>query len=104
MQLTAVTDLLILQGQQNDASEVLIAILDILHHSFTHGTGVSEGEPLGSRKCDSSACIAHRIFEVDIVKKLICQYCGAESRRQKYNSYSYVFDAGAIISAKACVI
>ena len=104
MQLTAATDLLILQEQQNDASEVLSAILDCLHQSFTRGSGVSDAQPLGSQKCDSDACIAHRLFEMDIHIKLICQYCGTESRQQKYNSYSCFFDAGALRSAKACVI
>ncbi|PSS30433.1 Inactive ubiquitin carboxyl-terminal hydrolase [Actinidia chinensis var. chinensis] len=69
--------------QQNDASEVLSAILDCLHQSFTRGSGVSDAQPLGSRKCDSDACIAHRLFELDIHIKLICQYCGTESRQQK---------------------
>ncbi|XP_057491394.1 uncharacterized protein LOC130777143 [Actinidia eriantha] len=86
--------------QQNDASEVLIAILDCLHQSCTRGSGVSDAQPLGSRKCDSDACIAHRLFEVDIHIKLICQYCGTESRQQKYNSYSCFFDAGVLRSAK----
>ncbi|GFY87065.1 ubiquitin carboxyl-terminal hydrolase-related protein [Actinidia rufa] len=82
--------------QQNDASEVLIAILDCLHQSFTRSSSVSDAQPLGSRKCDSDACIAHRLFEVDIHIKLICQYCGIESRQQKYNSYSCFFDTGTM--------
>ncbi|GFY89480.1 ubiquitin carboxyl-terminal hydrolase-related protein [Actinidia rufa] len=83
------------QGQQNDASEVLFSLLDVLHLSFTPNTG------LASQKCDSNACIAHRFFDVDIVKKLICQYCGIESRQQKYRAYSYIFHAEELISAKA---
>ncbi|GFY87081.1 ubiquitin carboxyl-terminal hydrolase-related protein [Actinidia rufa] len=83
------------EGQQNDASEVLFSLLDVLHLSFTPNTG------LASQKCDSNACIAHRFFDVDIVKKLICQYCGIESRQQKYRAYSYIFHAEELISAKA---
>ncbi|KAI7979496.1 Inactive ubiquitin carboxyl-terminal hydrolase 53 [Camellia lanceoleosa] len=47
--------------EKNDASEALVAILDVLHWSFTFD---SDSKLLGSsytdsRNCDSDACIAH---------------------------------------------
>ena len=65
----------------NDASEVLEAILDRLHQSFTLGSGVSDAESLGSWKCDSNGCIANKLFGMDVHEMLISNCCGTESRQ-----------------------
>ena len=85
-----------------DASEVLEAILDRLHQSFTPDYGVSGAESLGSWKCDNNGCIAHKLFGMDVHEMLVCNCCGTESRQQKYSSCSYTLQARTLRSVEAC--
>ena len=106
MQLTAVSDLWILQGQVNDASEVLEVIFGCLHQSCISGFGVSNTESsdsmwIGSCNCDSDACAAHKVFGMNVFVKMICSKCGIESRQMKYNSLFYDLNASALRKMKA---
>ncbi|KAF7130792.1 hypothetical protein RHSIM_Rhsim10G0031400 [Rhododendron simsii] len=53
-----------------DTSEVLAIVLDSLHKS-TVGSKCAEG----SWDCGSDACIAHELFGMDILEKIICSNC-----------------------------
>ncbi|XP_058188006.1 uncharacterized protein LOC131304690 [Rhododendron vialii] len=82
-----------------DTSEVLAIVLDSLHKS-TVGSKCAEG----SWDCGSDACIAHELFGMDILEKIICSNCGMESREEKHTSFLYGICAGSLITIKACFI
>ncbi|CAL5325147.1 unnamed protein product [Camellia sinensis] len=94
------------EGQMNDASEALLAILDILHQSFTCGSGVSSTKSPGSSctgsfDCASDACIAHTVFGMDIFQKMNCHYCNTESKQMKFTSFFHYINAAQLRQRKS---
>ncbi|CAL5369182.1 unnamed protein product [Camellia sinensis] len=72
------------EGQKNDAFEALVAILDVLHWSFTFDSDskLPGSSYTDSRNCDNDACIAHTVFGINIIENLNCNtYSSAESRQ-----------------------
>ncbi|KAJ4960996.1 hypothetical protein NE237_020906 [Protea cynaroides] len=93
------------EAQMNDASEVLAVIFECLHRAFTSSLGVSdtdseESSCMGSWDCTSSACIAHRLFGVDIFERMNCYRCSMESRHLKYTSFFHNINASALRTMK----
>lgn len=82
-----------------DTSEALAIVLDSLHKSAV-GSKCAEG----SWDCGSDVCIAHELFGMDVLEKIICSNCGIESREEKYTSSFYGICAGSLITIKACFI
>lgn len=93
---------LTLQGQMNDASEVLGVIFNCLHRSFTPACDVSDTEPVDG-KC-IAPCIAHLIFGMDILERMNCYNCGLESRCLKYTSFFHNINASALRTMKVCCL
>ena len=97
-----------IQGQMNDASEVLAVIFECLHQSFTSGYGSSdssvESTCVGSWDCVSPSCIAHTLFGMDIFERMNCYQCGLESRHLKYTSFFHNINASALRTMKACLM
>ncbi|CAL5369154.1 unnamed protein product [Camellia sinensis] len=85
------------QGQKNDASEALVAILDVLHWSFTFDsdTKLPGSSYTDSRNCDSDACIAHTVFGINIIENLNCNACNTAESRQMNNLWTWA-NASAI--------
>uniref|UniRef100_A0A453KMX8 USP domain-containing protein n=1 Tax=Aegilops tauschii subsp. strangulata TaxID=200361 RepID=A0A453KMX8_AEGTS len=85
------------QGQMNDASEVLEAILRRMHDSFTYRADYlaesHERNCSGSWDCANDECIAHDMFGADVHERMICYNCGLESRQQKYTSFLHYINA-----------
>lgn len=88
-----------LQPHMYDTSEVLAIILESLHKS-TVGCKCAEG----SWDCGSDACIAHELFGMDVLQKIICSNCGIEPREEKHTSFFYGMCASSLITIKACFI
>ncbi|XP_061947507.1 uncharacterized protein LOC133670920 isoform X2 [Populus nigra] len=82
-----------LEGQMNDADEVLQNILVILHQSFTTcptPDASSESEKSKRVECQqwtSNKCLAHRLFGMDIYG--YCDSCGLEWRHQTFSDFSH---------------
>ncbi|CAL5369163.1 unnamed protein product [Camellia sinensis] len=85
------------EGQKNDASEALVAILDVLHWSFTFDsdTKLPGSSYTDSRNCDSDACIAHTVFGINIIENLNCNACNTAESRQMNNLWTWA-NASAI--------
>lgn len=98
----------ILQAQMNDASEVLGVIFDCLHKSFTCSaqcdTESEESNFMGTWDCDSSTCIAHNFFGMDIFEVMNCSSCSMESRHLKYTTFFHNINASALRRMKAWFI
>lgn len=96
-----------LQGQMNDASEVLSVIFACLHRSHTSevravDTESEESNCMGSWDCTSDGCIAHTIFGMDINEQMNCCSCGLESRHFKYTSFFHNINANSLRTMKVC--
>lgn len=91
-----------MQGQMNDASEVLGVLFNCLHRSFTPTPGVGSADA-GSWDCTNASCIAHSIFGMDIFERMNCYNCGLESRYLKYTSFFHNINASAVRTMKACL-
>ncbi|KZV13855.1 hypothetical protein F511_44939 [Dorcoceras hygrometricum] len=92
-----------LEGQMNDASEVLGVIFNCLHRSFTPCASDTESEDsdcTGSWDCSNGSCIAHSIFGMDIFERMNCYNCGLESRYLKYTSFFHNINASALRTMK----
>ena len=98
-----------LQGQMNDASEVLAVIFDCLHRAFTTGLHGSDSESVECSGMESwectkkNACIVHSLFGMDISEQMNCQSCGVESRHLKYNAFFHNINATALRTMKVIV-
>lgn len=96
-----------LQGQMNDASEVLGVIFECLHKSYTSRADCQvkshEINYIGSWDCASSSCIAHCLFGMDILERMNCQSCRLESRRLKYTSFFHNINASSLRTAKVSI-
>lgn len=97
-----------MQGQMNDASEVLAAIFDCLHQAHAsefgaHNIESEESKCIGSCDGRSNACIAHTLFGMDIQLEIKCYYCGLESRHQKYTSFFRYINASNLRAVKVCI-
>ncbi|XP_038725297.1 uncharacterized protein LOC120016543 isoform X2 [Tripterygium wilfordii] len=93
------------EAQMNDASEVLAALFDCLHQSFTPGSSVSDTESWDSNctgcwDCANDACIVHSLFGMDIFERMNCCSCGLESRHLKYTSFFHNINASALRTMK----
>lgn len=92
------------QAQMNDASEVLGVIFDCLHKSFTCpsqcDTESEESNHMGTWDCDSTTCIAHNIFGMDIFEQMNCSSCSMESRHLKYTTFFHNINASALRTMK----
>ncbi|KAJ7551918.1 hypothetical protein O6H91_06G034700 [Diphasiastrum complanatum] len=92
------------EAQMNDASEVLAVIYDCLHKAFTNSGSDEDSEGStagGSWDCqDSSPCIVHSLFGLDIAEQMNCKSCGLESRHLKYTSFFHNINASALRTAK----
>ncbi|XP_020577341.1 uncharacterized protein LOC110022634 isoform X2 [Phalaenopsis equestris] len=92
------------QAQMNDASEVLGVIFDCLHKSFTNAaqcdTESEESNHMGIWDCDSSTCIAHNLFGMDIFEQMNCSSCRMESRHFKYTTFFHNINASALRTMK----
>ncbi|PKU74290.1 uncharacterized protein LOC110094340 [Dendrobium catenatum] len=92
------------QAQMNDASEVLGVIFDCLHKSFTRSTQCDteseESNLMGTWDCDSTTCIAHNLFGMDIFERMNCSSCGMESRHFKYTTFFHNINASALRTMK----
>lgn len=79
------------QGQMNDASEVVEAILRRMHDSYTYRADyLAESHKRncsGSWDCANNDCIAHDMFGADVYARMICYNCGLESSQHKYTSF-----------------
>lgn len=93
------------EGQMNDASEVLAAIFDCLHQSFTPGSSVSDTASVASSNtsswdCVNEDCIAHSIFGMNIFERMNCYNCELQSRYLKYTSFFHNINASALRTMK----
>lgn len=93
---------LTLQGQMNDASEVLGVIFNCLHQAFTPACDASDTEPVDGN-C-RGPCIAHLIFGMDILERMNCYNCSLESRSLKYTSFFHNINASALRTMKVCFL
>jgi hypothetical protein len=88
----------------NDASEVLGVIFECLHKSYASRAifhvKCDENNSIGSWDCANSACIAHRLFGLDIYERMNCHSCKLESRRLKYTSFFHNINASSLRTAK----
>lgn len=89
------------EAQMNDASEVLGVIFDCLHKAFTLNAVPETSSDVGFWKChETTPCIAHSLFGLDIAMQMNCQACGKESRHLKYTSFFHNINASSLRTAK----
>lgn len=88
-----------LQGQMNDASELLWVIFDCFHQSMPCEPVVR----VGSWDCKGFSCIAHSVFGMDITERMKCDSCSLESRHLNYTTYFRHTNASALREMKACL-
>lgn len=91
------------QGEMNDASEVLGVIFDCLHKSFDSDSCFSCAKSVtGAWDCTNNTCIAHSLFGMDVFERMNCYNCGLESRHMKYTTFFHNINASALRTMKVC--
>jgi hypothetical protein len=100
-----------MQGQMNDASEVLDAVFDAMHKAYTSPLGQEyansdkeEAKPDGWTCTELRRCIVHDLFGLDVAEEMQCNYCGMVSRKLKYTSYFHNINASALRREKVGLV
>ncbi|XP_026392829.1 inactive ubiquitin carboxyl-terminal hydrolase 53-like [Papaver somniferum] len=79
------------QGQMNDASEVLMLILDCLHESITSDLGDTES---------NCTCIIHSQFGIKISEQFKCYKCPADQTNPPSTSFMHTINAKVLRTLK----